>query len=203
MKPKSIFRRLLNYFLQGLLILAPITITIYILYLIFKFVDDIIPISIPGLGILIILAVVTLTGLLASTFIGQPVIAYLRRLLHRAPLLKTVVDSIQDLVGAFVGKKKKFTEPVLVMMNREAGIEQIGFVTCRELSVIGIPGTKIAVYIPFSFTFTGYTFVVPAENVSPLKMSAADAIKFVVSGGVIDVEKEEAEKMKANGTKSD
>jgi uncharacterized membrane protein len=189
MKAKTIFGKLLNYFFQGLIILAPIGITVYILYAILKFIDDLVPIHIPGIGILIILVVVTVTGLLASTIIAKPIIAYINKTINKAPLLKTVINSIKDLLGAFVGKKKKFSEPVLVMMNKESGIEQMGFVTCRELAMIGIPGKKIAVYIPFSFTFTGYMFVVAAENITPLDISSTDAIKFIISGGVIEGDK--------------
>ena len=189
MKAKTFFGKLLNYFFQGLIILAPITITVYILYVILKFVDELIPINIPGIGILIVLFGVTFTGFLASTFIGRPVIAYFNKLLNKAHLLKTVINSIKDLLGAFVGKKKKFNEPVLVMMNKESNIEQMGFVTCKDLTMVGIPGNKIAVYIPFSFTFTGYMFVVPSENITPLKASSMDAIKFIISGGVIEGDK--------------
>ncbi|MEI6853196.1 MAG: DUF502 domain-containing protein [Bacteroidota bacterium] len=189
MKAKTFFGKLLNFFVQGIIILAPIGITVYILYAILKFVDELVPIHIPGLGIIIVLFVVTLTGVLASTFIGRPVIAYFNKLINKAHLLKTVINSIKDLLGAFVGKKKKFSEPVLVMMNKESGIEQMGFVTSRELGMIGIPGKKIAVYIPFSFTFTGYMFVVAAENITPLDISSTDAIKFIISGGVIEGDK--------------
>lgn len=189
MKVKSLFRRLLNYFFQGLLILAPTFITVYFLYIIFKFLDELIPLKFPGLGILIVLAGITATGLLASTLIGRPIVAYFNKLLNKSQLLKTVINSIKDLLSAFVGTKKKFNEPVLVMMNKEAGIEQMGFVTCKELSMIGIPGKKIAVYIPFSFTFTGYMFVVPAENITPLNISSTDAIKFIISGGVLETDK--------------
>ena len=189
MKARTFFGKLLNYFVQGIIILAPIGITVYILYAILKFVDDLVPIHIPGIGILIILVVVTVTGLLASTIIAKPIIAYINKTINKAPLLKTVINSIKDLLGAFVGKKKKFSEPVLVMMNKESGIEQMGFVTSRELGMIGITGKKIAVYIPFSFTFTGYMFVVPAENITPLDISSTDAIKFIISGGVIEGDK--------------
>ena len=189
MKTKSFFSKILNYFAQGLIILAPVSITLYALYVLLKFVDDLVPIHIPGIGILIVLFVVTLTGVLASTFIGRPIIAYFNKLINKAHLLKTVVNSIKDLLGAFVGKKKKFNEPVLVMMNKESGIEQMGFITCKELAMVGIPGKKIAVYIPFSFTFTGYMFVVPTENITPLNISSTDAIKFIISGGVIEGDK--------------
>lgn len=191
MDTKTFLRKILNSFFQGLIILAPISITIYILYVIFKFVDNILPIQIPGLGIVIILLVITLTGLFASTIIARPIIAYFTRTLNRAPLLKTIVNSIKDLLGAFVGKKKKFNEPVLILINRDTGIQQMGFVTSKELDQIGISGKKIAVYIPFSFTFTGYMYIVPAENITPLNISSTDAIKFIVSGGVIDMDNED------------
>lgn len=189
MKAKPIFKRFLNYFIQGLVILAPVAITIYIIYWILKFIDDLIPVSFPGLGLLIILIIITLTGLLASTIIARPVMAYFKRLIRKTPLINTIITSVEDLLGAFVGKKKKFNEPVLIKMNKNSDIEQIGFVTCKDLSQIGLEGRKIAVYIPFSFTFTGYMFVVPAENITPLNISSTDAIKFVISGGVIEGDK--------------
>lgn len=192
MNSKTFFRKILSYFAQGLLILAPISITIYVAYLIFKFFDDLLPFNIPGLSILMIFVVILLTGFLASTIIARPVIAYFNRLINRTPFLKTVIGSIKDVLGAFVGKKKKFNEPVLLKLGKDTEVEQIGFVTCRDLSVIGLSGNKIAVYIPVSFSFTGYICIVPAQNVTPLNISAADALKFAISGGIIEVEKNES-----------
>lgn len=187
MKTKIFFKRILNYLLQGLIILAPIGVTIYILYVVLAFLDDLIPVKIPGLGILIILVMLIITGFLASTIIAKPIVASINRYIRKMPLLNTLISSVKDLLGAFIGKKKKFTEPVLVMVNKQAGIEQIGFVTCNELSQIGIPGKKIVVYIPFSFSFMGYIFVVPSENVTKIDVSPAEAFKFIISGGVIEV----------------
>ena len=153
-------KKLLGYFLQGLLYTLPIVVTVYVVIEAIIFVDGIIPINIPGLGLLIILISFTLIGYFGGKFI-TPSIFNFDKILDKVPLLKIVYTSIKDLLSAFVGKKKRFTEPVLVKM--EGNVERLGFVTQRDLSDLGIPDTKIAVYIPFSYAVTGNLIIVPKE----------------------------------------
>src|SRR6056297_3254216 len=131
-------KRLLNYFFRGLLLVAPITIIIYIIYKLFVFLDDLIPTDIPGLGIIILLAAITSLGFLGSVFITQPIKNAANRLLARIPLLKTIYSAINDLLSAFVGQKKSFSRPVLVKLNRESDVEKLGFVTNTDLRQLSI-----------------------------------------------------------------
>ncbi|HKL02356.1 MAG TPA: DUF502 domain-containing protein [Cryomorphaceae bacterium] len=180
-------KRLLNYFFRGLLLVAPITIIIYIIYKLFVFLDDLIPTDIPGLGIIILLAAITSLGFLGSVFITQPIKNAANRLLARIPLLKTIYSAINDLLSAFVGQKKSFSRPVLVKLNRESDVEKLGFVTNTDLRQLSITSGKIAVYLPHSYNFSGNLFVVPAENITPLSANTADVMKFIVSGGVVNL----------------
>ena len=180
-------KRILGYFLQGLLYLVPIAATIYVVVKAVVLIDGIIPIKFPGAGLLIILVVVTATGFLGGTIIVRRILR-LEKLLEKVPLLKIIYTSVKDLLSAFVGKKKRFTEPVLVKM--EGGVERIGFVTQRDLTHLGISADKIGVYIPFSYAVTGNLIIVPKENVSPINGSSADLMKFIISGGVTEMEDE-------------
>ncbi len=199
MKKRSFSRHIIRYFLQGLIIIAPLSITIYVLYVSFLFVDNLlqtyieqyIGISIPGLGIVVIFFLLTLIGFLGSTIIFRPIVHYFDKLVSRAPLVKIIYTSLKDIFTAFVGQKKRFTEPVLIKINKDTDLQKLGFVTNKDLSLLGIEDEKVAVYLPHSYNFSGNLFVVPAENVTPVKASSADVMKFVISAGITDIESKE------------
>jgi uncharacterized membrane protein len=186
-KSKKVFRRIFRWFIEGIILIAPISITAYVLYKAFELVDGILPFKIPGLGLLVILLIITLIGLLGSTIIGRPLMAYYNRLLDKIPLIKLLYSSIKDLMSAFVGQKKKFTEPVLVKMSKDSEIEKLGFLTQKDLSLLGLDNTKVAVYFPHSYNFSGNLFIVPAANVKAVDISPTEIMKFIVSGGVTEL----------------
>jgi len=187
-------KKLMRYFFQGLLYIAPLGVTTYIIYLIFKFVDgllksyieEILPLSIPGLGILTIIILVTFLGFIGQTIIARPLMSIIDKIFKKAPLIKVIYSSIKDLLSAFVGQKKKFNKPVLVKVNIISNLEKLGFVTQTDLSALKITG-KAAVYFPHSYNFSGELFIVPSEHITPLNIPPAEAMKFIVSGGVTKV----------------
>lgn len=186
-------RKFLNYFLQGLLIVGPIAVTIYILFMVFNYVDTIIPFElvlpfrIPGLGLLLIILLISIVGYLGSSYAINPFMAVIEKGIERAPLVKLIYSSIKDLIAAFVGEKKRFNHPVLVTINKEAGIQRIGFITQNDLSDIGLPNEKVAVYFPFSYSFAGELLIVPKENIAMINASGTEMMKFVISGGVTEI----------------
>ena len=192
---KKIGRKLGGYLLQGLLVTAPIGVTAYITYVVFTFLDGLLRrvlepllgMHIPGLGLLSILILITLLGFVTQTIIFRPIKKAMWKLIDRAPLLKVIFSAIRDLLSAFVGKEKKFTEPVLVKVNNVSNLEKLGFLTERDLRMLGIPEGKVAVYFPHSYNFSGELFIVPAENVRSLNLPSADVMKFIVSGGVTNL----------------
>ena len=107
-------KKFINYFLQGLLYIVPITVTLYVVYWTFQKIDGILPFQFPGLGLIIIIALITFIGFVGSAIITSPINAFFQRLLKRAPLLQTIYSSVKDLMSTFVGKKKGFSQPVLI-----------------------------------------------------------------------------------------
>ena len=189
MSKHSIFRTLTTYFFRGVLLTVPIAITIYVIYQVFVFLDGLIEVDVPGLGIVFLVGILTLIGLLGSNILVQPLINKGNALLDKVPLIKTVYSAIADLVTAFVGTKKKFTRPVLVKMVSHSELHKLGFITEDDLGQFGIENGKVAVYLPHSYAFSGNLYIVPIENVTPLDAKAADVMKFIVSGGVAQVDR--------------
>lgn len=179
-------RKLISFFIQGFIFVAPLCITVYILFLVFEFFDGILPFKIPGLGILIIIVFVTLLGFIGQTIIGRPIRFVIERTIGKAPFIQAIYSSIKDLLSAFVGKEKKFNQPVLVKVNKISNLEKIGFMTKENLSDLNIED-KVAVYFPHCYAVSGELFIVPREDVKPLDIPAAEAMKFIVSGGVTKV----------------
>ena len=185
-------KKLIAFFFQGLLYLAPIGITLFILYKAFFLVDDVFKpllfkifgFHIPGIGFVILFLLITLLGYAGQTIIAKPVKFLINHFLDRAPLLKTVYSSIKDFISAFVGKDKKFNQPVLVKVNLISDLEKVGFITREHLSDLGVEGKKVAVYFPHSYNFSGEMFIVPADQVKPITAAPGDVLKFVVTGGV-------------------
>lgn len=180
-------KKVIGYFFQGLLYIAPLIVTIYILYKSFIFLDSILPFEIPGLGIVAILVSITLLGYIGSLYFAKPLFSFFERFVERAPLVKIIYSSVKDLTAAFVGEKKRFNQPVLVVVNKESNIERIGFITRSDLSELGLGKEKIAVYLPFSYSIAGSLIIVSRDNITPLKASGTEMMKFVISGGVTEI----------------
>ncbi|WP_411272828.1 DUF502 domain-containing protein [Daejeonella sp.] len=190
-----IVRALLNYMIRGALVILPLAAAVFLIYWIFVKVDtalnlsDVIwvdqmgkPIYIPGLGILTVLVILIVVGIIVTNFVTDPIKKWFARWLRRLPVFNVIYTSFKDLTEAFVGDDKKFSEPVVVEVN-ETGLKKIGFITQKDLSKIGYPG-EVAVYFPLSYSFAGQLCIVSVERVKTLNMSASEAMKFIVSGGV-------------------
>ncbi len=182
-------KRLVNYFVQGLLLVAPIALTIYVCYLVFRTIDGWLRIPFPGAGFIATVAVITLIGFLASTFVTRRAVGLVDRMFNRLPLVRLLHSSIKDLLNAFVGEKRRFDKPVLVMFSpdNEAGV--MGFLTQESLAQLGMPG-NVAVYVPQSYNFAGNLIIVPAAQVRLLDVDSAAAMAFIVSGGVTETKKD-------------
>lgn len=187
-------KKLIQYFFQGLLYLAPTAITIYIVFFIFiridsgvrNLIEKLIHINIPGIGIIVLLVLITFLGFLGQTIFFKPIRLIIDGIMVKAPLVKLIYSSIKDLMSAFVGHEKKFNKPVLVKVNLISNLEKMGFVTQTDLTEINIKD-KVSVYFPHSYNFSGEMFIVPVEHITPLNISPTDAMKFIISGGVTKV----------------
>ena len=186
--------KILRYFFQGLIFFAPSAVTLYILFIIFNYIDsfiqgfvsDFLPFRIPGLGIIAVLLLITSIGFVGQSILFRPLSQMIDRAFQNAPLVRVLYSSIRDLLSAFVGHEKKFNKPVLVKVNTISDLEKMGFITNEDLNQLGIVD-KVAVYFPHSYNFSGELFIVPKEQVKPLNIPASEAMKFIVSGGVINL----------------
>ncbi|MCC6722849.1 MAG: DUF502 domain-containing protein [Bacteroidia bacterium] len=182
---KNILKSIAAYFIRGLLIIAPIAITFALIKWALEFLDKILPMSIPGLGIIIMLFAITITGYLGTKLFSKPLFEWFEGLLGKTPGIKFIYSSIKDMLEAFVGEKKRFKEPVLVKMN-ESGLMKIGFITSKDLFQFLNEKAEehYGVYFPHSYNFSGNHFIVNKKNIIPLKANSTDVMKYVVSGGV-------------------
>jgi uncharacterized membrane protein len=185
--------RIFKYLLQGILYIAPMAVTVYIIYLVFDFLDNILSgalaylhLDFPGIGLLVIILFLIMVGYLGQTILANPLKAFFRATIMKIPILNVVYTAFSDLFSAFVGKEKKFNKPVMVLMNPGTNVYKLGFLTEDDLTVLG-EYDKVAVYFPHSYNFSGEMFIVPKEQVRPVKLNAGDVMKFIVSGGVSEL----------------
>lgn len=178
---------LFRSFLKGLIILAPIGITGYIIYMVFSKVDSIVPEGkfYPGVGFVIIISTVTIIGYLGTRiFIGKALFDFFDHLLERTPGIKFIYSSIKEVMSSFVGDKKRFTQPVWVRTQNSPEVWRIGFLTQHDMGFLNMEG-MVAVYLPHSYAISGWVVIVSVANIKPAEgLSAAEAMKFAVSGGV-------------------
>jgi uncharacterized membrane protein len=176
-------KKILYFFFKGILILVPLVFTVYLILVTLNWVDNLVPSSLPGLGLIIVLTVIVAVGYLASSFITQPIFDYIEEQVARAPVVGIIYSSIKDMLAAFVGDQKKFNQPIIVEMEPNSGLYKVGFMTQQDMQVMTLPGS-VAVYLPHSYNFSGNLYLVPRERVTLLNLPSADVMKFAVSGGV-------------------
>jgi uncharacterized membrane protein len=176
-------RRLAGWFLRGLVITAPAAVTIWVTFAVIRWVDGLLGIGIPGVGLLITLAAITAIGALTSSFLARGVLSWLEELLERVPFVRLLYTSSKDLLNAFVGEERRFTQAVRVSLSEDGGVGVVGFVTADDLADLGMPG-DVAVYLPQSYNFAGNLIVVPRSRITPLPADSTEVMAFVVSGGV-------------------
>jgi len=211
MKSPHIFKKFIQYFLQGLIILAPIAITIYAVTALFNFIDNILPSligyftpnllgidangnpkKIPGLGFILVTLIVILVGYISSSFIVSKLVDLFDKILERTPGIKLLYSTVKDFFEAFAGNKRKFDKAVLVCIET-TDVWQIGFLTQEEVHEFGLKD-YVAVYVPQSYAFTGRLYFVKIDRVRLLTdVTSTEAMKFAISGGVTTIEEDTPE----------
>jgi uncharacterized membrane protein len=185
MKKSLPYQKLIQYFLQGLLILGPVSITLYFIYVVFDKIDSILrpSINIPGLGFVIIIVFIVLVGYVSSFFVMGRLLSLVDRILEKTPGIKLLYSFVRDFFEAFAGNKKKFTHNVLACVD-DTDIWRVGFITQEDMSHFGMED-YVAVYLPMAYSVAGNVYIVPKERIREItSISAAQSMKFAVSGGV-------------------
>lgn len=175
--------RILNYFFKGLVFLAPLVFTVYVCVRVFRTIDGWLGLRIPGVGFLVTVALITMFGFLAQSFLTRGALSLVERVFERLPFVRLLYTSARDLLNAFVGDKRRFDKPVLVTPYPGGVARVFGFVTQESLTSLGLPG-HVTVYLPFSYSIAGTLMVFPSNAIEPLDADSAEAMAFIVSGGV-------------------
>lgn len=199
------WRNLLKYFVQGLIILAPIIITAWAVFSLFNYIDNILPNfihslfpvfykpdadgnihKIPGVGFVVIVVIIVLTGWISSSYIVGKVVEFFGHVLERTPGIRFIYTSVKDFLEAFAGEKRKFDKPVLVNVDA-TDVWRMGFMTQNNGNRFGLKD-HVVVYVPHSYAVSGIVYIVPAEKVKFLTdVSSTEAMKFALSGGVAHI----------------
>ncbi len=207
--PEEPFRwkKTIQYLLQGLLIIAPIAITAYSIYWIVSKVDKWIPLFTEpvrdatghithyevknyGLGFLIVLVAIILIGYLSSVFIQSRIFSLFDRWLEKTPGIKYIYSSVRDFFSAVAGEKKRFNVPILANVFSE-DVWVMGFLTDEELEKLDMGAEMVSVYIPQAYHWAGQLYVLPRAKVKKLnKFTPGEAMKYAVTGGVVEVDEE-------------
>ena len=193
-------------FFQGVVVLAPIGVTIWVVVSLFNWVDNFLPNvlntifpvkfaavngevpKVTGLGFIVAIALVLIVGWLSSLFFVERFVAVFDKLLEKTPGVKIIYSSVKDFLEAFAGNKKKFDEPVLVNVDG-VDVWRVGFITQQSSAHFGM-ADYVTVYVPHSYAISGITYIIPTSKIKklPKGISASEAMKYVVSGGVTTLE---------------
>lgn len=209
---KTLFKKLFRYFIQGLLIIAPIAITIWAILTAFNFVDDLLPNlvnkifpswigedangnvkKIPGLGFVVTILLVIGVGYVSHNILMGSLINFFDQWMTRTPVIKFLYTSTKDFFEAFAGDKRKFNKAVLAsVFSQDVWI--VGFLTDEEMQKFELGAEQVGVYVPQAYNFAGQLYILPREKVRRIdKITAGEAMKYAVTGGVVDLD---AERMK-------
>ncbi len=207
-KDKRILAALAQLFFQGVVLLAPIGVTIWVVVSLFNWVDNFLPNllnfifpvqfaavngqipKVTGLGFVVAITLVLVVGWLSSLFFVERVVAIFDKVLEKTPGVKIIYSSVKDFLEAFAGNKKKFDQPVLVNVD-SPDVWRVGFITQQNTEHFGLKD-YVTVYVPHSYAISGITYVVPATRIKrlPKGIGAAEAMKYVVSGGVTAIDEQ-------------
>lgn len=199
------WNKLLQYFLQGMIILAPIVITAWAVIALFNYIDNILPSiihflfpifyqvdelgnfeKIPGVGFIFIVTLIIVVGWISTSYVVGKIVEFFGHVLERTPGIRFIYTSVKEFLEAFAGEKRKFDKPVLVSVDA-ADVWRMGFMTQEEANRLGL-AEHVVVYVPHSYAVSGIVYIVPVEKVKVLHdVSSTEAMKFALSGGVAQI----------------
>jgi uncharacterized membrane protein len=181
-------KTLFKYFLNGVLFLTPIMLTVVIITKILsawdKTAGTIFPVPVPGLALVISIVVIILVGFVASWWISAKLLSYVEKMFTKVPVVHFIYGIIKDTLTNLLGEKKSFGK-VAVIKIPGTNSKMLGFVTSDDLEYIGFKD-HMAVYIMQSMQWAGFTLLVPKEDIEILEgVKMEEVMKFIVSAGAV------------------
>lgn len=189
--------RFRDAFITGLVVLGPAAITLYVVWRLFVWVDHLLgstlrggyirPGGVPGLGFLTVLAIILVVGFLANNILGRTVGGILETALMRVPVFRSFYGTLKQVGEALLGDRNVFQRVVLVEFPSE-GRYAIAFVTAAPATGVARADGKelVGVFLPKTPNpTTGFLLFYPPESLIPTSLNVEQALKMVVSGGVV------------------
>ena len=193
-----------TYFFTGLLVTTPIAVTFYLAVQLFNYVDNhvtaliptkynpetYLPYGLPGLGVVLLLAFLTLIGMLTANYVGRSLLKFGQTLIEKMPIISGIYNAFRKIFETLLspGKNTAFRQPVLVDYPRH-GMKTIAFLTgpvYREIQDIS-DDELVSVYVPTTPNPTsGFLVYVPKKDIVPLKIGVDEALKIILSMGIIN-----------------
>jgi len=201
-RKRGLLARLRTYFLTGIVVSAPVGITIWLIWLFVAFVDDtvvplipdaynpsdVIGVSVPGIGVIVVLLVVTIIGFLVTNFFGRFMIKLGENMVSRVPVVRTIYGVLKQIFDAVLAQSEgAFREVILIEYPRK-GIWVLGFVTSNTLGEIRrvMADEMVNVFLPTTPNPTsGFLLFVPRKDCITLNMTVEEGVKLVISGGIV------------------
>ncbi|MDF1794543.1 MAG: DUF502 domain-containing protein [Thalassobaculaceae bacterium] len=198
----SMFSRLRTYFFAGVLVTAPIGITLYLAWLIIDFIDNqvnpliparynpetYLPFSIPGLGLIVAAIVLTVIGAFTAGLVGRWLVSLSERLMARMPVIRNVHSALKQILETVLAQQSKAFRQVVMIEYPRRGIWAIGFLTGDTVGEVQnlTEDETVNVFLPTTPNPTsGFLLFVPRGDCHELSMTVEEGIKMVVSGGIV------------------
>ena len=194
--------RLRNYFFAGVLVTAPVAVTVWVAWAFIDFVDSrvmplipprwnpetYLPFSVPGLGLLVVIFVLLVVGMLTAGVVGRMLMAQGERLLAQLPVIRSVYSALKQIFETVLAQRSTAFRKVALVEYPSRGIWAVGFVTARAKGEVQrlLGGSVTSIFIPATPNpTTGFLLFVPDKDVNPLEMTVEQGLKLVISGGIV------------------
>ena len=191
MENKTISRKLLNYFLRGLMVVLPLALTLGVIYWFLGFVAGILGLNTDSQNLKLMfvyfvigIATITIIGYFVRGLVAKQILDFFEGIIEKAPGLKFIFGTTRDITEAFMGDNKKFNRPVVAHLSD--GVHKVGFLTRDNADFLGCEGSSV-VYFPYSYGLNGEMLIVENSRLKPLDAVASNVTKFVVSGGAVSL----------------
>ncbi len=183
-----------QYFLRGILVIAPVLITISALVWGFTKIDGLLRplVSRPGVGFALVLSFIVLIGWISTFYFVKRISRLLGNAIEHTPGVSFIYISVRDFFEAFVGNKRRFSHAVLVnVLADEVWI--VGFMTDEDSSIFNLGAEFVSVYVPQAYNVGGQLYLVKRERVRPIEnIAPSDVMKYAVTGGAVEISEKDA-----------
>jgi uncharacterized membrane protein len=204
-----IFRKLRNDFFAGLLVVVPITITLWIFWTLFNIFDDWyrrldraygireilsgygLDINLPeyGVGFILTIALITLVGFFTQMYVGKKLLEFVDFIFYNIPGVSSIYTGLKQVSHSLIGKRNSLFEAVVLIEYPRQGIYSLGFVMAKDKQLFSQIVGRPLIYVFIATTpnpTSGIFLIVPEEDAIPVNISVEDAMKMIISGGMVN-----------------